>query len=79
MRLELEIEEAHELIVAIVDRIIAEAGLSDSDRAALRRWRSEAMKAGSDAMRDLSTKINADIGRALKTKQRSAIIKPDWR
>ncbi|HEV8573493.1 MAG TPA: hypothetical protein VGR43_02180 [Dehalococcoidia bacterium] len=79
MRLELEIEEAQELLVAIVDRIIAEAALSDADRAALRRWRSEALKAESEDMRDLAAKINADIDRALKTKQRSAIVKPDWR
>jgi hypothetical protein len=79
MKLELAAEEARELLVTIVDRLIDEAGLSDGDRAALRRWRSEGMKAGSDAMREMIAKINADIDRTLKSKERSAIVKPDWR
>ena len=79
MRLELEREEARELLVLVIDRLIEEATLSDEDRAILRRWRSESMTAGSDGMIDLTAKINADIDRALKTKERSAIMKPDWR
>jgi len=79
MRLELEREEARELLVLIIDRLIEEATLSDQDRATLRRWRSESMTAGSDGMIDLTAKINADIDRALKTKEKSAIMKPDWR
>jgi hypothetical protein len=79
MKLELEAEEARELLVLLVDRLIEEAGLSDADRATLRRWRSEGMKAGSDAMKGLTTKINADIDHALKSKEKSAIMKPDWR
>jgi hypothetical protein len=79
VRLELEAAEARELLVLILDRIIDEAGLSEADRATLRRWRSEGMKAGSDGMKELTAKINADIDRALKTKEKSAIMKPDWR
>ena len=79
MRLELDAEEGRELLVLIVDRLIDKAGLSDADRATLRRWRSEGMKAGSDSMKELTAKINADIDRALKSKEKSAIMKPDWR
>ena len=79
MRLELEAEEARELLVLLLDRLIADAGLADADRATLRRWRSEGMKAGSDGMKELSAKINADIDRSLKSKAKSAIMKPDWR
>ena len=79
MKLDLEREEAREVLVMIVDRLIDEASLSDQDRATLRRWRSESMKAGSDGMIELTAKMNADIDRALKTKERSAIMKPDWR
>jgi len=79
VRLELEQEEARELVVMIIDRLIEEAGLGDQDRATLRRWRSEGLKGGSEAMRELTTKINADIDRALKNKEKSAIMKPDWR
>jgi len=63
----------------IIDRLIEEAGLGDQDRATLRRWRSEGLKGGPEAMRELTTKINADIDRALKNKEKSAIMKPDWR
>ena len=79
MRLELEQEEARELVVMIIDRLIEEAGLGDQDRAALRRWRSEGLKGGSEAMRELTAKINADLDRVLKTKEKSAIMKPDWK
>jgi hypothetical protein len=79
VRLELDAEECRELVVMVIDRLIEEAGLSDKDRATLRRWRSEGMKAGSEGMRELTAKINADIDRVLKTKERSAVMKPDWR
>jgi hypothetical protein len=79
VRLELEQEETRELVVMIVDRLIEEAGLGDQDRASLRRWRSEGLKGGSEAMRELTAKINADIDRVLKTKEKSAVVKPDWR
>ena len=45
----------------------------------MKRWRSEQMKAGSDDMRELTGKINADLDRALRGKEKSAIQKPDWR
>jgi hypothetical protein len=79
MRLELEQEESIELLSLIVDRVIAEAGLATKDRAAVKRWRSERMKAGSDGMKELADKINADLDRALKTKEKSAVQKADWR
>jgi len=79
VRLELEREEARELVVMIIDRLIEEAGLGDPDRASLRRWRSEGLKGGSEAVRELTAKINTDIDRVLKTKEKSAVVKPDWR
>jgi len=79
MKLELEAEEARELFGLIVERLLDEAKLADEDRAALRRWRSETMTAGSAGMKELTAKINADIDRALKTKAKSAVMKPDWR
>ena len=79
MKLELEPEEGRELLSLIVDRLTKEARLSDTDRAAVKRWRSEQMKPGSDGMRELTAKINADLERALRTKEKSAVQKPDWR
>ncbi len=79
MRLELELEEGRELLSLIVDRLAEEARLSDKDRATVKRWRSEQMKAGSDGMKELTEKLNADLERALKTKEKSAVQKADWR
>ncbi len=79
MRLELEQEESVELLSLIIDRITQKAGLATKDRAAVKRWRSEQMKAGSDAMKELTVKINADLERALRSKEKSAIQRADWR
>jgi hypothetical protein len=79
MRLELEQDEGRELLGVIVDRMVEEAGLSDEDGAAIKRWRSERMRAGSDGVRELTEKINADLERALRAKEKSAVQKPDWR
>jgi hypothetical protein len=79
MKLQLEPEEGVELLSLIVERVSAEAKISTRDRAALKRWRSEQMRAGSDGMRELVDKINADLDRALRAKEKSAVQKPDWR
>ncbi len=79
MRLELEQEESVELLSLIVDRITQEAGLATKDRATVKRWRSEQMKAGSDAMKELTEMLNADLERALRSKEKSAIQSADWR
>jgi len=78
MKVELEIEEARELLLFIAERIGNEAGLDAKDRAAITRWRTS-MKPGSEAMRELAAKVNADILRSLENQKRSAVIKPDWK
>ncbi|MCH7998742.1 MAG: hypothetical protein IIA91_04570 [Chloroflexi bacterium] len=79
MKLELDQEESVELLSLIVDRITQEAKLATKDRATVKRWRSEQMKAGSDAMKELTDKINADLEHALQTKAKSAVQRADWR
>jgi len=79
MKIELDLDECHELFSTIVDRLITEAGLPDQDRAALKRWRSQSMRPGSGPMKELAAKINADLARTLQNKTRSAIVRPDWR
>jgi len=78
MRLELEPDEARELLDVIVDRLAEEAGLPDEDLAKMRRWRSESMKPGAEGMRGLTAKVNADLERVLRTKEKSAVRRPDW-
>jgi len=78
MRLELDADEARELLSVIAQRVVQEAGLSDEDRARVRRWFSQEMRPGSEAMRALTEKVNADLERVLRTKERSLIQKHDW-
>jgi hypothetical protein len=78
MKLELDVEEARELLWLIVQRLVHEAGLSDVDRADVRRWFSEEMRLGSAALHALTDKLNADLERALRTKERSQLQKHDW-
>ena len=78
MKIELDVDEARELLWAVTQRAAREAGLSDADRAKLRRWFSEEMRLGSAAMAALTDKVNADLERALRTKERSQLQKHDW-
>jgi hypothetical protein len=78
MKIELDVDEARELLWVVTQRVAHEAGLSDPDRAKVRRWFSEDMRLGSAAMAALTDKINADLERALRTKERSQLQKHDW-
>ena len=78
MKLELEAEEVRELLTLIMDRLAHEAGLPEEDLAKVRHWHGESMRTGSAGMRELTSKVNADLERALRTKEKSAIRKPDW-
>ena len=78
MKIELDVDEARELLWVIAQRVAREADLSDADRAKVRRWFSEEMRLGGAAMRALADKLNADLERALRTKERSQLQKHDW-
>lgn len=78
MRVELDEDEVWVLLSAVTRRVLDEAGLSEEDRGRLRRWRSEEMRVGREGLRALQEKINADLARTLKAKERSAIQKHDW-
>ncbi len=79
MKVELEPDEAWELMSLVVAHLADEADLTDSDRAALRRWRSESMQPSGDGMRVLTDKINLDMAATAGRKRGSRIRKPDWR
>jgi hypothetical protein len=78
MKIELDVDEARELLWVVIQRVARDAGLSDADRAKVRRWFSEEMRLGSAAMSTLTDKLNADLERALLTKERSQLQKHDW-
>lgn len=71
-------DEIAEALTLLVNRMADEAGLSDKDRAMLKRWRSSQMKLGGDDMEDLVRKVNDDFAQGLQRRQRSQIRKPDW-
>ena len=70
MKIEFESEEAWELMSHIVGRMLDESNLSDSDRAKVRRWKSDEMRATSQEMRVLTSKINDDLEKTLARKVR---------
>ena len=78
MNVEFNSDETWALMACVVDRLLTETDLPDADRARIRRWRSEQMRPGGEPMKLLTRKINEDLARALQTKQRSQIRKPDW-
>lgn len=78
MRLQIDQDEAWALLSTVAKQVVDESALNDDDRAALRRWRADEMRPGRDAIKSLLDKINADLDRALKAKQRGAIQKHDW-
>jgi hypothetical protein len=67
------------LFSAVSAALLADIKFSTADGAALKRWRSKSMTPGSEGMKELAAKINADIVRALENKAKSAVIKPDWK
>lgn len=71
-------DELADALTIIVNRMAGEAGLSDKDRAMLKRWRSAKMKLGGDDMDDLVRKANEDFEKMMSRRERSQIRKPDW-
>ena len=78
MKVELEVEEARQLAVFVIDRLVEDAGLPAKDVATLRKWRA-GLTPGSEGIRELTAKMNADIAPALENKKKSSVVKPDWR
>ena len=78
MKVELAIDETWVLLSVVVKQLLDDVKLGDEDRANLRRWRGEEMRTDSDAIRALTQKLNEDLERTQKNRQRSLIQKHDW-
>jgi hypothetical protein len=78
MKVEFTDDELVEALSVIINTIADRAGLSDRDRAVLKRWRSSKMKLGSDDMDDFVRKANEDFLRNFSRRERSQLRKPDW-
>lgn len=71
-------DEISEALTVLVNQMADSAGLSDKDRAMLKRWRSTKMKLSSDDMQELVGKVNEDFAKMMQRRERSPIQKHDW-
>lgn len=71
-------DEVMEILSVVINQIAESAGLSDKDRAMVKRWKSAKLRLGSDDMQDIVSKVNEDFAKNLERRQRSPIRKPDW-
>ena len=78
MKVEFDNDEAWNLMSHVVVRLLDETPLSDSDRARIRRWKSEEMRVTTQEMRVLTEKINESIRLTLERKTKSQLRRPDW-
>jgi hypothetical protein len=78
MQVQFTDDELNEALIVLVARMVEEASLSDKDKALLKRWRTGAMRLGSDDMNDFVHKANEDLKKGFERRQRSPIRKPDW-
>jgi hypothetical protein len=78
VKVEFATDEAWNLMSHVINRMIEETELSDSDRARIRRWKSDEMKVTTQEMRVLTQKINEDLQKMWERQQKSQIRKPDW-
>ena len=78
MKVEIDNDEAWNLMSHIIGRMIEETELSDTDRARIRRWKSDEMRVTSQEMKVLTTKINEDVAKPMERKTKSQLRKPDW-
>ena len=80
MKVEFEVEEVWTMFNAVVDEVLAIPALKAErkDLAALRRWRTDEMSPGTDAMQLLTEKVNREIQREHERQEVSPIKKPDW-
>jgi hypothetical protein len=79
MKVEFDTEEAWSLMSHVINQLVESPELSDSDRARIRRWKSDEMRVTSQEMKVLTAKINDDLAKTWERKSRSSIVKPDWR
>jgi hypothetical protein len=78
MKVEFSLEEVQAMLDAVIAPLSELKGMSRTDKAALRRWRQDAMRATAADMQLLTEKANADIAQAHENREAREIVKPDW-
>ena len=78
MKFEFDNDEAWNLMSHVVGRLIEEVPLSDSDRAHIRRWKSDEMRITSQEMRVFTEKVNEALRLTQARQNKSQLRRPDW-
>ena len=78
MKVEMDNDEAWNLMTHVLGRMLEETSLSDADRARIRRWKTDELRVTSQEMRVVTQKINEDVARTMERKTKSQLRKPDW-
>jgi hypothetical protein len=78
MKVEFTVEEVQAMVFHVLDEIDGLKGFTRADKTALKRWRSEQLRAGEPTMQLLAEKVNSDLQRIHYSSHVSAIQKPDW-
>jgi len=78
MKVELENDEAWNLMSEIIVQMVEGTPLTDSDKAKIRRWKTDEMRTTSQEVRVLAQKMNDDLRQINERKTKSQLRKPDW-
>jgi hypothetical protein len=78
VKVEFEVDEAWNLMSHVIQQMIEQTPLTDSDKAKIRRWKTDEMRTTSQEMRVLAQKINEDLRTSIERKTKSQLRKPDW-
>jgi hypothetical protein len=79
VKVQFDLEESWELLSFVVNQMLKDVDLGKSDKASIRRWKSKEMRTGSEEMKALHEKLNADMARIWEVRKKSDISGSDRR
>ena len=79
VKVSLDIDESWAAMSFVVNRMLEEIEIDKSDRAKIRRWKTNDMRTTSEEMKALTEKLNSDLERLWEVRKKSDIRRPDWR
>ena len=79
VKVQFGLEESWEMLSFVVNDMLKDVDLDKSDKASIRRWKSKEMRTGSEEMKALHEKLNADLDRLWEVRKKSNISASDNR
>ena len=79
VKVQFDLEESWEMLSFVVNDMLKDVELDKSDKASIRRWKSKEMRTGSEEMKALHEKLNADLDRLWEVRKKSHISASDHR